>query len=136
MKVLQPILSGVLLVVSMVACVTSATEDPESAPSSVAVPTADKVEIDPAGKVRCDKPAADADGVEPGNGQCFSADRDHCKSGDYSGACYCTHCEGGDFCETESDHKKHDEKCKLKGAADVFALEPVPAEMSTATDPP
>jgi hypothetical protein len=72
---------------------------------------ADKVEIDPAGKTKCDT---------NGNNDCSGAaeNKDKCpdKEGKYSGTCWCTHCEGGNICENETDHMAHDEKCKLKAA--------------------
>jgi hypothetical protein len=82
----------------------------ESAPEVEPRSFADKVEIDPANKTKCDG----------GNDACFAADKDHCKEGDYTGACWCTHCEGGNVCETEADHQKHDDKCKLKAATETF----------------
>ncbi len=80
-------------------------------PEGLVAVTADKVEIDPKDKTKCDA---------NGNGDCFGAaeNKDKCpdKEGKYSGTCWCTHCEGGNICENETDHMAHDDKCKLKPA--------------------
>lgn len=95
---------GILFVVSTTACLDL---DPADEPLPDPASLADKVEIDPAGKTKCDS---------GNNDSCFAADKANCpdKDGKYSGSCWCTHCEGGNICETEADHMAHDDKCKLK----------------------
>lgn len=94
--------------------------DDEVAAASLDEPTAslmvaeEKIEIDPTGKTTCTND----------NGPCFTAAPGKCPDtdGKYSGACYCTHCEGGGVCETYDDHQKHDDKCKLKKVTAEEAL--------------
>lgn len=94
---------AILFSLSTTACLDLDTSQEEAAM------TAAKVEIDPTGKTKCDS---------GNNDSCFAAaeNKDKCpdKDGKYSGTCWCTHCEGGNICETESDHTAHDEKCTLK----------------------
>jgi hypothetical protein len=108
MKHLYLLLCGICATWLVTACVVLSDADAPTEPTAATARSfADKVEIDPAGKTMCPK---------GGNEACFDADKVHCKDGDYTGACRCTHCEGGNVCETEADHDAHDEKCKLKAA--------------------
>jgi hypothetical protein len=95
-------------------------DDPPIA-TEIAVAIADKIELDPTGKTKCDG----------NNSACFAADKEHCKEGDYTGACWCTHCEGGNICETQTDHQAHDDKCKLKATTtdEVAAPDELPGEL-------
>ncbi|MEZ4404511.1 MAG: hypothetical protein R3B06_31110 [Kofleriaceae bacterium] len=69
----------------------------------------DKVEIDTTGKTTCTND----------NGPCTTADKANCPDADgkYTGACWCTHCEGGGVCETYADHQAHDDNCTIKAPA-------------------
>ena len=109
MKHLHLLLCGICAAWLVSACVLVEADAPTEPSSATTSSFADKVEIDPVGKISCDG----------GNEACFAADKVHCKEGDYTGACQCTHCEGGNVCEIKADHDAHDEKCKLKARAEL-----------------
>jgi hypothetical protein len=107
---------GLVIAAVLVGCVGPEESAPPTGTDEQAVAIfADKIEIDGTGKTKCDYD----------NAPCITADKAKCPDGDgkYSGTCWCTHCEGGNVCETETDHTAHDDKCKLKAgtAADVEA---------------
>jgi hypothetical protein len=109
---------GLVIAAVLVGCVGPEESEPATGTGEQALAIGEKIQIDGTGKTKC----------EYDNGPCITADQAKCPDGDgkYSGACWCTHCEGGNVCETEADHKLHDDKCKLKAgtAADVEAAAP------------